>query len=184
MRNLRSQLISNTNATSTNDAEIFQGNIFVLKIPNNTVQETPQLSPLWISLTTLSHTPTTRATSPAATRTTLLRWRLAAREPAVRGNARRSGPRSVPRESALMTPKRVILSSEAKMRRMDTVGGPPETTMRVSWLTATRLMSTRRTRARSWSGQSRPPCCDFNRTKPLAGHLAELPRLAGLEFDR
>ena len=107
----------------------FNENLFYFENTKQNVQATPQLSPLWISLTMPSRTPTTRATSPAATRTTLLRWRLVAREPAVRGNARRSEPRSVPRESALMTPEPVIWSSEAKMRRVDKVEGRPPLTL-------------------------------------------------------
>ena len=101
----------------------FKETCFVLKIPNNYVQATPQLSPQWISLTTLSHTPTTRATSPAATRTTPLRWRLVARETAVRGNAQLLGPRSVHPGSVPMTLEPVILSSQAKMMWKKKVGG-------------------------------------------------------------
>ena len=62
--------------------------------------------------------PTTRATSPAATRTTPLRWRLAAREPAVRGNARRSEPRSVPRGIVRKTPEPVMWGSMTKQLRI------------------------------------------------------------------
>ena len=92
---------------------------------NNDVQEPPKPPLPLISLTTLSHSLRTRATSPAATQTTPLRWQLAVGEPAVRGNARRLGPRSVPRESALMTPEPVIWSSEAKMHKVE--GRPPLT---------------------------------------------------------
>ena len=36
----------------------------------------------------------------------------------MRGNARRSGPRSVPRESALMTPEPVILTSTLNLLQL------------------------------------------------------------------
>ena len=97
----------------------FKETCFVLKIPNNNVQETQRLSPLWISLTMPSHTPRTQATSPAATRTTPLRWRLAAREPAARGNARRSGPPSVPLRIVQTTPEPVRLTSPVKVPMID-----------------------------------------------------------------
>ena len=111
------QLIPNTNATSTNFAQIFQGNMFCFENTNN-IQVTPQLSPQWISLTMHSPTPTTQATSPAATRTTPSRWQLAGREPAVRGNVRCSGPRSVPPEIVRTTPEAVILSSVMTLLRI------------------------------------------------------------------
>ena len=108
----------------------FKETCFVLKIPNNNVQETPLP---WISLILLSHTPTTPARSPAATRTTPWRWRLAAREPAVRGNARRSGPRSVPREIVRKTPEPVILSSLTKLLRIKEGEGQLPLTQGVTW---------------------------------------------------
>ena len=95
--------------------------IMLRKILNNDVQETPQ----WISSTTPSLFLTTRSRSPAATRTTPLRKWLAALEWAVRGNARHSRPRSVPRESALRTPEPVNLRSELKLLRMDKVEDRP-----------------------------------------------------------
>ena len=90
---------------------------------NNDVQETPQPSPPWISLTTLSPSPTARATSPAAARTTPLRWQLAAREQAVPGDALPSGPSFVRPGIVPMTPEPVILSSKAKMLGMNRAEG-------------------------------------------------------------
>ena len=56
--------------------------------------------------------------SPAATQTTALRLRLAAREPAVRGNARQLGPRSAHPEIVRTIPQLVILSSMTKLLRI------------------------------------------------------------------
>ena len=50
-------------------------------------------------------------------------------EPAVRGNAQLLGPRSVHPGSVPMTPERVILSSEAKMRKIHKVVDRPPLTL-------------------------------------------------------
>ena len=80
-----------------------------------------------------SPSPTARATSPAATRTTPLRWRLAAGEPAVRGNARRSGPRSVPQGIVQTTPEPVIFLSVTKLLRIKGAEGQLQLTPEVIW---------------------------------------------------
>ena len=77
--------------------------------------------------------PTTRATSPAATRTTLLRWRLAAREPAVRGNARRSEPRSVPRGIVPKTPEPVMWGSMTNLLRINEGEDQLQLTQGAAW---------------------------------------------------
>ena len=63
------------------------------------------------SLTLPSPSPKDCPTSPAASQTTPLKWRLVAKESAVKGNAQHLGPRFVPRGSALT----VILSSMKKI---------------------------------------------------------------------
>ena len=80
-----------------------------------------------------SPSPTTRATSPAATRTTPLRMQLAAKEPAVRGNARRLEPRFVPPGIALMTPEPVILSSATKQLMIKEGEDQLQLTQGVTW---------------------------------------------------
>ena len=71
----------------------------------------------------LSLFPSTRATSPAATRTTPLRWRLAAKEQAVPEHARLSMPRFVHPGVVRTTLKAVRSSSEVKTPRMNKVEG-------------------------------------------------------------
>ena len=89
-----------------------------IRITNdNNVKEAPQL-PQWISLTTPSPSPTVPATSPAATQTTPLRWRLAAREPAALGNAQQLGPLSAHPGIVRTIPQLVILSSMTKLLRI------------------------------------------------------------------
>ena len=89
------------------------------KIPNNDAQEAPQTPPQLTSLTTPSPSRTAQATSPAATQTTLLRWRLAARDPAVPEHARLSMPRFVHPGIVQTTLKPVRSSSEVKMNKVE-----------------------------------------------------------------
>ena len=61
---------------------------------------------------------------------------LAAREPAVRVNARLSEPPSVPQESAVTIPEPVILTSEVTMSKMKKGEDQQQLIQEVIWLGA------------------------------------------------
>ena len=99
------------------------------------------------------------AASPAATRTTALSWWLAAREPAVRGNAQQLGPRSAHPEIVRTIPQLVILSSMTKLLRIKEEKGHLQLCQGLIWHGApamvaewgsTRVVATTQT---AWDGE-------------------------------